>query len=562
VRALPPAVPGTPDHRSATRYLWWLATRAWPSLVAGICWAVLWFLVQAVTPLVLGKAIDAGLTAKDMDALLRWGLVLLALGGVQALAGIARHRMAVFNWLSAAMRTVQLAVRRANHLGGTLPRRIDAGEVVAIGTADLNHLGGAVDITARGSGAFVAVVVVTVIMLVTSVPLGLVVLIGVPVLMAVAGLLIRPLHGRQERYRDRQGRLTGRATDIVGGLRVLRGVGGEAVMAARYRAESQQLRASGVRVARVESLLEAAQVLLPGIFLALVTWLGARFAIEGRLTVGQLVSFYGFAAFLVAPLRTLTEALDKLTRGHVAAGRVKRLLDTERDLPEPAAPRAWPVGAELADPASGVRLRPGEFTVLAAAAPAEAHTVADRLGRHIEGAVTADGVPLTELALATVRRHVLVADNDARLFSGPLRADLAPGGRDPAAALAVACADDIVAALPDGLDTPVAERGRTFSGGQQQRLRLARALLADPEVLILVEPTSAVDAHTEARIAASLRDARAGRTTLVCSTSPLVLDRADRVLFLLDGVVAADGSHRDLLATDPRYARTVTREED
>ena len=131
-----------------------------------------------------------------------------------------------------------------------------------------------------------------------------------------------------------------------------------------------------------------------------------------------------------------------------------------------------------------------------------------------------------------------------------------------AQALHAASAEDVVAALPAGLDTMVAERGREFSGGQQQRLRLARALLADPPVLVLVEPTSAVDAHTEARIADRLAAARTGRTTVVCTTSPLVLDRADHVLYVEAGRVAAQGTHRELLDTSSPYAATVTREED
>jgi ABC-type multidrug transport system fused ATPase/permease subunit len=120
----------------------------------------------------------------------------------------------------------------------------------------------------------------------------------------------------------------------------------------------------------------------------------------------------------------------------------------------------------------------------------------------------------------------------------------------------------VLDALPLGLDTPVDERGRSFSGGQRQRLVLARALLSDAEVLVLVEPTSAVDAHTEARIARRLRDARAGRTTVVFTTSPLMLDRADRVVLIEDGRVAAEGLHRDLLRTSPEYRDTVTRGED
>ncbi|HET8680469.1 MAG TPA: ABC transporter ATP-binding protein, partial [Micromonosporaceae bacterium] len=171
-----------------------------------------------------------------------------------------------------------------------------------------------------------------------------------------------------------------------------------------------------------------------------------------------------------------------------------------------------------------------------------------------------------ELDRATVRGLVLVADNDARLFTGPLRAQLDPRGTASdarlAAVLEAASATDIVAALPEGLDTEVAERGREFSGGQQQRLRLARALLADPPALVLVEPTSAVDAHTEARIAARLGLVRRGRTTVVCTTSPLMLDRADHVAYVEGGQVVAEGTHRQLLMEEPRYAATVTRGEE
>jgi ABC-type multidrug transport system fused ATPase/permease subunit len=473
----------------------------------------------------------------------------------------------VVNWLAAAYRTVQLTIRHANRVGAGLPRRVAAGEVVSIGTSDVSHIGGVLDITSRGSGAVAAIITVAVLLLTTSVPLGLVVVVGVPVLMAVVGLLIRPLHARQQAYREQQAALTTRASDIVTGLRVLRGIGGEAVFTARYRDESQRLRAAGVRVARIDALLDAAQVLLPGVFVVLVTWLGARFTLEGELTVGQLVAFYGYAVFLVHPLRIVTEAIDKMTRGHVAARRVVRVLSLRRDLTDPTHPLPPPdTDGDLVDIDSGLVVRPGLVTAVVAAHPRDAIAVADRLGRYADGEVRLSGVPLRDLELAAVRERILVADNDARLFAGPLRAGLSPcTAADDArlrAALAVVSAIDVVDALPDGLDTVIAQGGREFSGGQQQRLRLARALLADPPILILVEPTSAVDAHTEARIAAALPAARAGRTTVVCTTSPLVLDRADRVAYLRDGRVVAEGTHRRLLETEPRYAATVTREEE
>jgi ABC-type multidrug transport system fused ATPase/permease subunit len=560
MKDLPVPDPGTPDHRSATRYLIWIARTQAPTMVAGVLLGMVWMIAPAFMPAVIGRAVDA-VSTRDRGGLASATAVVFGLAIVQAVAGIMRHRMAVTNWLAAAYRTVQVTVAHTVRLGATLPKRTATGEVVSIGTADIAHIANAMDITARGVGAVAGIVTVAVLLLNVSTPLGMVVVLGVPALMAVVGLLLRPLHRRTQSYRDLGGKLTNQAGDIVAGLRVLRGIGGEPSFAARYRAQSQDVRRAGLRVARIDSLLKAAQVLLPGALVVLVTWAGARFAVDGRISAGELVAFYGYAAFLLVPLRTLAEAAEKITRGLVAARRVVRVLGLEPEIADPVRPAAPPAGADLADPDSGVTIRPGRLTAIAAADPADAQAIADRLGRYDPAsAVRLAGVPLADLAVRDVRERILVADNDARLFNGPLRAALA--GPDLSRVLHTASAEDILDALPAGLDTVVMERGREFSGGQQQRLKLARALVADPPVLVLVEPTSAVDAHTEARIAGRLAAHRRGRTTVVCTTSPLLLDRADHVIYVEGGRAVAEGRHRDLLHRTPAYRATVTREED
>ncbi|MEJ7757249.1 MAG: ABC transporter ATP-binding protein [Nocardioidaceae bacterium] len=210
--------------------------------------------------------------------------------------------------------------------------------------------------------------------------------------------------------------------------------------------------------------------------------------------------------------------------------------------------------------------REGEITAVVSDDMAVSAALADRLGRYAPGDVTLGGVPLDALPRAVVRRRIVVNDTATALFSGRLHDTLDVSGRsDPAAveaAVHTASAEDVIDALPEGLDALVEERGRSFSGGQRQRIALARALLTDADVLVLVEPTSAVDAHTEARIAQRLRQHRKGRTTVIASLSPLLLDEVDTVAFIADGKVVASGPHRTLLADVPAYHRVVNREED
>lgn len=561
---LPLADPGTPDHRSPGRFLWWLARSQWPMMAAGMFFGVVWMCASALMPAVIGRAIDAGVTAKDGHALLLWALALFALGVLQSASSIVRHRFAVTNWLMAAYRTVQLVARHATVLGATLPRKVATGEVVAIGTNDQAHIGNVMDVTARATGAVVSFVVVAVILLQTSTTLGLVVLLGVPLLLVAIGPLLKPLQRRNLAQRDMMGQLSNLATDIVSGLRVLRGIGGEQVFHRRYAVESQKVRRAGVGVAVLQSVLDALQVLLPGIFVVTVVWLGARFAVEGRISPGELVAFYGYSAFLMIPLRTATEFANKLIRAIVAARRVVHVLALEPEIDDPVNPAAEPAEhAPLVDVASGLRLEPRALTAVVSEPPEDAARLVDRLGRFTEGEVRWGDVALADLPRSVVRRRIVVSDTAATLFSGALAGQIDIRGRGLEAlgeAIATASAYDVLDARPEGFDTLVAEKGRTFSGGQRQRLVLARAIAADPEVLLLVEPTSAVDAHTEARIADRLREARRGRTTLVVTSSPLLLDRADRVAFLSGGRVVAEGTHADLLATCPAYRAVVTRE--
>jgi len=565
MRQIPLPDPGTPDVRSPGRYLWWVARGQVPTILGGITFGIVWMVAQSVMPAIIGRAIDEGVRADDLPRLGMWAAVLLGVGVIQAVAGIFRHRFAVQNWLIAAYRTVQVVARHSVRLGATLPRKVSTGEVVSIGSSDLAHVGNSIEVMGRAAGAFVAFLVVAAILLEASVTLGLVVLIGVPALLLLLGPLLKPLQRRNLAQREMMGDLNTLASDIVGGLRVLRGIGGEEVFHQRYVEESQRVRAAGVQVGKLQSLLDALQIFLPGVFVVIVVWLGARFAVAGQITPGELVAFYGYSAFLMIPLRTGTEVANKLIRGLVAGRRICHVLSIQPEAQDVETPRSASPFGELVDVKSGLRVQPGRLTAVVSERPDETAELADRLGRFCDDPALLDGVSLSDLDRDFVRKTIVVSDSGATLFSGCLRDELDIRGTGSDAhllgALATASADDVLEALPDGLDSDVEERGRSLSGGQRQRIVLARALAAEPEILVLVEPTSAVDAHTEARIASRLRKHRAGRTTVVTTASPLMLDQADEVVLIQAGRVTAVGSHKDLLA-DPRYRRVVVRGED
>ncbi|MEU8698368.1 ABC transporter ATP-binding protein [Streptomyces sp. NPDC048680] len=556
--------PGTPDCRSALRYLWWLVTSQGRRIAAGALLGSAWMVCLTLPPYLLSRAIDDGLEPGRWPALAGWVAALLGVGVLNAWLAIMRHRTMTRVRLDAVFRSVAVVVRQATRLGGALPRRVTAGEVVTIGFRDVAMIAGTLTITGPGVGAVLAYVVVAVLLLTVSPLLAVVVLLGVPLLVVLVGPLLWRLQGVEAAYREQQGGLASRFEDMAKGLRVLNGIGGKEVYAERYRLGSRALRAEGYRVGAVTSWIQALGVGLPTLFLGAVTWLAARMAAQGTITVGELVAVYGYAAVLVVPVTFFIEGGYDLSRGLVAARRVIRFLALEPDSAGREATSDAPgTPSTLRDPESGVEVVPGGMTALVSARPSDSAAVVDRLGRFVESAATWDGIRLDEIDLTRIRRRILVADNEADLFAGPLR-EVISGALDRdeetiGRGVHTAVAQDIVRGLPDGLDSRIDAQGRNLSGGQRQRVRLVRALLADPEVLLAVEPTSAVDAHTEAAVAARLHAARSGRTTVVTSTSPLLLDRADTVYYLVDGSVAAVGSHRELLDGLPGYRRLVSR---
>ena len=245
MRPLPYDDPGQPDVSSPARFLIWTGRQQIPTLLLGVVYGVIWMVAQALVPAAIGRGLQTGVADGDLSAAAQWSLVVLALALIQAVFGILRHRVAVANWLAASFRAMQLLGRHSSQVGVAIRRRLPTGEIVAAATNDALRLGGAFDVTARLSGAIVSYAVVAVLLLRTSVLLGLVVLIGVPTMVLLLGPLLRPLQRRQHDQREVAGHLTALGADTVAGLRVLRGIGGEPAFLHRYRTRSRELEKAG-----------------------------------------------------------------------------------------------------------------------------------------------------------------------------------------------------------------------------------------------------------------------------------------------------------------------------
>ncbi|MFF9147559.1 ABC transporter transmembrane domain-containing protein [Streptomyces sp. NPDC014861] len=580
IHQLPYADPGVPDVRSGTRFLIWLGRMQLGGQVRSLLWGLLLQLSIAGLPIGVGLAVQAVIDRDGGGLALGCG-VLVALGAGIAVGDTMQHRTAVTNWITAAARVQQLLARRTAALGSLLTRRVAAGEVVAVSTGDVEKIGWFVEAFSRFSAAVLTLLAVCVGLVVYEPALGAVIAVGVPALALAALPLLPRATRRADEQREKAGKATELASDTVAGLRVLRGIGGEELFLARYRAASQEVRRTAVRSARMWALIAAVQVLLPGLLLIAVVVYGAGLALDGRITVGALVTVYGAVALTHHPLRNVEEIAMAYAFSRPSAKRAARVLALSRttDPGGGSGDRAREASGDLYDPVTGLIAPAGQLTAVVCGDPDAAGRLADRLGGHPAEpgddhvSVRLGGVPLDELSLDAARTAVLVQDKEPVLLSGTLRELLdvpSSGGVRPEDALAAAQCDDVLDALAqasadsegDPMRTPITERGRSLSGGQRQRLALARSLVTDPEVLVLDEPTSAVDSHTESRVAAGVRKLRSGATTVVLASSPLLLDLADRVVLVHEGRAVAHGTHRALLADEPRYRAVVTRETD
>ena len=528
---------------------------------------------EALVPVLVGVIIDEAVGTGSVPALLWWllllGLDFLFLSTSYRFA--ARNAWYADNYGDARLR-MQIAERLLHPRGGAEAGRLP-GSLVNIAVADAKRVAMVSFVLPIGVAAVAAVIVAAISLLTVSVPLGLLILLGTPPLLWLIQLVGKPLERRSGTEQERAAQASGVAADLVTGIRVLKGIGAEGSATSQYERTSRFALGATLRATRAEAGFLGSVQLANGLFLALIALVGGRLAAEGDISVGGLVAAVGLAQFLVGPLQVFGFVSARLAQGRASAARIAEVLGSGHAIGpgERAGEPSAAFGGTLAlrgvtgDGLDGLDLEvpAGQTLGVVAADPAQATALLRCLARETDpeaGRVELDGVPLDAYPPEIGRSAVLVAAHGAHLFPGTLRDNVlagAPPSRNLEPAMAAAQADQAADALPDGRDTEIAARGSSLSGGQRQRVALARALAADPPVLVLHDPTTAVDAVTEARIAAGLRDVRRDRTTVLFTTSPALLAVTDRVVVLASGRIHGDGTHDELL-DDPDYRGLVT----
>jgi len=517
--------------------------------------AIVWQVGEAAVPVVMGLAIDRALATGDSGQLVLWLGVLVALYvALTAAAGLSlRLTAAAVQLLQHRLRGT-LSADVLHPVGGAA--RAPDGGVVSVMTNDVTRVSNAVILVIIPVSRVTAIGFIAVSLLATHWLLGLVVLLGAPVAVWSMGVLSGRLSRDTREYQALLASAVGRATDLVAGYRVVKGVRAEAEATRRYRQASEATLAGARRNAGLLGRFLVTSGGVNGVFVAAVTGLAAWFAVDGQLSIGGLIAAVGLTQALLPQMQAIAGAsIPNLAGARAASAHVLDVLRSTRagapghdeamrpggttpPVPDTCAPDAGAL--EVGMPGSPIRVEPGELVGVRAddrtAARIAGALLDPRAGDDIE--VRLGERPAQELTPADYRSRVTVAPHRVTLFTGTIRDNLAtpagiPGLLD-GAVRAAACED-----FAADLDGPVGENGNRLSGGQRQRVALARALATDAPVLVLHDPTTAVDSVTEQAIAARLPGIRAGRSTLLIASSPALLGCCDRVVDLRDGSVTA-----------------------
>jgi ATP-binding cassette, subfamily B, bacterial len=549
-------------HRGAIMFMFAAATGA--------------MLSQSLVPLVIGRVVDGPIRHHDTAGLWPLSGLALLLGVAEAGLFFARRRA-----MAVAALGVETDLRRdlfahLQRLPVAFHDRWPSGQLLSRLTTDLSTLRRFIGLAAVFLFASSLTICVVLVLLINiQVWLGLIVLVSmVPLVVTTRRFELRYSQDAR-RAQDLTGDLATSVEESAQGIRVIKSFGRRAHMLTRFRADAERLRGAELTKIRTLGIFWAMLEGLPQVILALVTVGGVYATAHGAISVGQLVAFVALFLTLIWPIIMLGWLLALTEEAGSACRRIFEVLDTEPTIVDPLEPVVAETGTTLVfedvhfrfadsdvDVLRGIdlELRAGETMALVGGVGSGKTTLTALVPRLYDvtgGRVLIGGVDVRDLRLDQLRHAVTTAFEDATLFSASVHENLTLGRAgitddDVHEAIGVAQAD-FVYDLPFGLDTRIGEQGLSLSGGQRQRLALARAVLGRPRVLVLDDPLSALDVHTESQVEEALRRVLAGTTALVVAHRPSTVMLADRVALLADGRIAAVGTHRELLDTVPAY---------
>jgi ATP-binding cassette, subfamily B, bacterial len=548
---------------------------------------------EILIPLLTKYIIDGAITHHHRELLVLLGLAATALGAAEAVLNFLRR------WAQArAVTGMEMAMRDDlyAHLQRLEPGFHDewqSGQLLSRATTDLSAI--------RRFAGFGIVffitnlltfAIVTALLIHLNLWLGLLTTCVFLPVAAACTWFERGYGVLSRRSQDQQGDLATYVEEAAAGIRVLKALGRRGEAAGRHTAQARVVYQTQVSKARLRGSFWAFLDLIPNVVIGLLLLFGAIATSRHELTLGGLVAFITLTLLLVWPIEAMGYILASGQEAATAAQRIYEIFDTEPAITgppvhaAPPAPAAAVAGSGPRAPARlafdrvefrypgahrpvlrgvSLELEPGQTLALTGATGAGKTTLLQlvpRLADPASGRITLDGTDIRAMPLAALRARVGCAFEEATLFSASVRENVSLGAPDASEseieqALAAAQAG-FVHDLPWGLDTRIGEQGMTLSGGQRQRIALARAILARPAVLVLDDPLSALDVHTEEKVSRALRRVLAGTTTLIVAHRPSTVALADKVALLGDGVIVALGTHAELLRTQPRYRHLMS----
>jgi ATP-binding cassette subfamily B protein len=536
---------------------------------------------EIAIPLLIKAVIDGPIAQGSMSALLPLGLAAIALGVTEAGLNLYRRwvQASAVTGMERSMRDSLYAHLQRLHTG--FHDEWQSGQLLSRATTDLSAIR---RFAGFGIVFFITNVVTFIVIIALLIRLNwwLGLLTGcvfLPVVV-ICTRFERRYRVLSRRAQDQEGDLATYVEEAATGVRVLKALGRRDQAAVQHASQARLVQATQVEKARLRGTFWAGLDLLPNAVIGLILLLGALTVAQHALTLGGLVAFIALALQLVWPIEAMGYILAGGQEAATAAQRVYEIFDTQPAItdpgsPAPAAARGrlrfdrvtfrFPGAPEPLLRGVTLAIEPGETVALVGPNGAGKTTLLQlvpRLADVTGGAILLDGTDIRELPLAYLRATVGCAFEDPTLFSASVRENVSYGApsasEDEIQAALTAAQADFVADLPWGLETRIGEQGMALSGGQRQRVALARAILARPAVLLLDDPLSALDMHTEAKVTRALAQVLARSTALVVAHRPSTVMLADRVALLDRGVITVTGSHQELLATEPRYRQLMS----